>query len=131
MLPTKSAYLLSLQTEAWIEMAKQRQPAEKELVIGGGAANGQLALSIKNGECTKVAALHCDHEQIDTRMLLHAKHASQDFFKSIYFLQKMYKTNRLAPNYLITSVLVTIFLIEKGTVSIQNKTCSFDLLIEK
>ena len=65
-------------TEAWIEMAKQRLPADKELVIGGGATDGQLALSIKNGECTKVTALHCDHEEADTRMLLHAKHASRD-----------------------------------------------------
>ena len=40
--------------------------------------DGQLALSIKNGECTKVTALHCDHEEADTRMLLHAKHASRD-----------------------------------------------------
>jgi len=63
-------------TEASIEMAKQRRPADKELVIGGGATDGQLALSIKNGECTKVTALHCDHEEGDTRMLLHPKHAS-------------------------------------------------------
>jgi len=65
-------------TEAWIEMAKQRLPADKELIIGGGATDGQLALSIKNGECTKVTALHCDREEADTRMLLHAKHASRD-----------------------------------------------------
>ena len=29
-------------------------------------------------ECTKVTALHCDHEEADTRMLPHAKHASRD-----------------------------------------------------
>ena len=58
-------------------MAKQRLPADKELVIGGGATDGQLALSIRNGECTKVTALQWDHEEIDTRMLLHAKHASR------------------------------------------------------
>ena len=65
-------------TEAWIEMAKQRLPADKELVIGGGATDGQSALSIKNRECTKVTALHCDHEEADIRMLLHAKHASRE-----------------------------------------------------
>ena len=71
---SRSAFL----TEAWIEMAK-RLPADKELVIGGGATGGKLALSIKNGECTKVKALQCcDHEGADTRMLLHAKHASRD-----------------------------------------------------
>ena len=40
--------------------------------------DGQLALSIKNRECTKVTALHCGHEEANTRMLLHAKHSSQD-----------------------------------------------------
>ena len=60
-------------------MAKQRLPADKELVIGGGATDGKLALSIKNGECTKFTGLqYCDHEEADTRMLLHAKHASRD-----------------------------------------------------
>ena len=54
-------------------MANQRLPADKELVIGGGATDGQLALLIKNGKCTKVTALHCDHEEADTRMLLHAE----------------------------------------------------------
>ena len=29
-------------------------------------------------ECTQVTALHCDHEEADTRMLPHAKHASRD-----------------------------------------------------
>ena len=35
-------------TEAWIEMAKQRLPVDKELVIGGGAMDGQLALTRVN-----------------------------------------------------------------------------------
>ena len=65
-------------TEAWIEMVKQCLPRDKELVIRGEVTDGQLALSIKNGECTKATALHCDHEEADTRMLLHAKHASRD-----------------------------------------------------
>ena len=72
---SRSAFL----TEAWIEMAKQHLPADKELFIRGGATGGKLALSIKNGECTKVKALqYCDHEGADTRMLLHSKHASRD-----------------------------------------------------
>ena len=58
---TISAFL----TEAWVEMVKQRLPADKELLIGGGATDGQLALSIKNGECTEVTALHCDYEEVD------------------------------------------------------------------
>ena len=50
--------LFTFLTEAWTEMAKQRLLVDKELVIGGGGTDGQLALSIKNGECTKVTALH-------------------------------------------------------------------------
>ena len=65
-------------TEAWIEISKQHLLADKELVIAGRAKDGQLALSLKNGECTKVTALHCDHRAANTRMLLHTKHASRD-----------------------------------------------------
>jgi len=43
-----------------------------------GGTDGPLGVSIKNVECTKVTALHCDYGEADTRMLLHAKHASQD-----------------------------------------------------
>ena len=64
-------------------MANQRLPVDKELVIGGGATDGQLALLIKNGKCTKVTALHCDHEEADTRMLLHAKHAIRDALRVV------------------------------------------------
>ena len=63
-------------------MAKQRLPADKELVIGEGAMDRQLALPIKNGECTKVTALHFDHEEAGTRMLLHAKHAQRVVIQS-------------------------------------------------
>ena len=64
-------------------MAKQCLPADKELVIGGGATDGQLALSIKNGESTEVTALHCDLEEADPRMLLHAKHATRDAQRAV------------------------------------------------
>ena len=40
--------------------------------------DGNLALSIKSTRCDTVPALNADHEEADTRMLLHAKHASQD-----------------------------------------------------
>ena len=65
-------------TEAWVEMAKHLLPAEKELVISGGTMDGNVALRIKNGHCHEVPALNSDHEEADTRMLLHAQHASQD-----------------------------------------------------
>ena len=51
---SRSAFL----TEAWIEMARQRLPADKDLVIGGGATDGKLALSIKNGSAPKLQ--HCN-----------------------------------------------------------------------
>ena len=55
-------------TEAWAGMAKHLLPAEKELIISGSMMDGNVALSIKNGH---------DHEEADTRMLLHTQHASQ------------------------------------------------------
>ena len=53
------------------------------------------------------------------------------FFIEFFLLQTLYKTDRRAPDYLITSILLTTFLTEKGTVSKQNKIYSFDLLIVK
>ena len=58
-------------TEAWIEMAKDL-PEDKEFVIGG-----ETAFLAKNGQCYEVPALNSDHEEADTRMLLHAQHASE------------------------------------------------------
>jgi len=49
-------------------MAKHFLPAEKELVIGGGKMDGNVALFIKNGHCHEVPALNSDHEEADTRI---------------------------------------------------------------
>lgn len=70
-------------TETWVETAKHLLPAEKELVIGGGTVDGYVALSVKNGHCHEVPALNSDHEEANTRMLLHAQHASQGAQKII------------------------------------------------
>lgn len=51
---------------------------DKKLVIGGGFRNGKLAVSMRKGSAEFVRALHADHEEADTRLLLHAKHATKD-----------------------------------------------------
>ena len=40
--------------------------------------NGDLALSVRSGQNLIVPALVSDHEEADTRLLLHAKHACED-----------------------------------------------------
>ncbi|KAK3740394.1 hypothetical protein QZH41_000915 [Actinostola sp. cb2023] len=70
--------LCAFLTESWCEMGKRLLQSNKELVIGGGMRDGVLALSIKNDRCVTVEELNADHEEADTRMLLHAEHASQD-----------------------------------------------------
>ncbi|KAK3698753.1 hypothetical protein QZH41_004049 [Actinostola sp. cb2023] len=70
--------LCAFLTESWCEMGKRLLQSNKKLVIGGGMRDGVLALSIKNDRCVTVEELNADHEEADTRMLLHAEHASQD-----------------------------------------------------
>ncbi|KAL9977045.1 hypothetical protein ACROYT_G014408 [Oculina patagonica] len=74
---TNKVSLSAFLTETWVEMAKHILPAEKELVIGGDTVDGYVALSVKNRHCHEIPALNSDHEEADTRMLLHAQHASQ------------------------------------------------------
>ena len=48
----------------------------KKLVIGGGYKDGKIAVSISNGASEFTEPLTCSHEEADTILLLHAKHAS-------------------------------------------------------
>ena len=76
--------LAAFLTEASVNMVKQLLPEERELVIGGGMADGHLTLSIKNGQCHEVAELESDHWEADTRMLLRANHARRQAQRIVF-----------------------------------------------
>ena len=45
-----------------------------DLVIGGGFSDNLKAVSVKKGGCEDIVELFSDHEEADTRLLLHASH---------------------------------------------------------
>ncbi|KAJ8049799.1 hypothetical protein HOLleu_02705 [Holothuria leucospilota] len=62
------------------EIGQEKLKEGEELVIGGCFINQNQnqAVSVTNGVAICIKALQSDHEETDTRLLLHAKHASQD-----------------------------------------------------
>ncbi|KAK3734694.1 hypothetical protein QZH41_002113 [Actinostola sp. cb2023] len=63
-------------TVSLCKIGKERLTDPQQLVIGGGTKDGERAVRITHNHCEDVAALKSNHEEADTRMLLHAKHAS-------------------------------------------------------
>ena len=49
------------------------------LVKGGGFEDNEKIVLVKAEEAVDIVALHSDHEEANTRLLLHAKHAASDY----------------------------------------------------
>lgn len=65
-------------TQALSELGKKKLPQGKCLVIGGGCSDGESSLHIRRDHPTvTLSDLQANHEEADTRLLFHAKHASQ------------------------------------------------------
>lgn len=61
---------------AWIKIAKSQLMLGQQLVLAGCFENGEdVRLVVRDIECS-LRHLECDHEEVDTRMLLHAKDCS-------------------------------------------------------
>ena len=69
--------------ESWCQHGPTALEEGYELVIGGGFADNLRAVSVKKGACENIAELFSDHEEADTRLLLHASHASRTFSRII------------------------------------------------
>jgi hypothetical protein len=70
--------LCAFLTESFCEIGKRQLQPNKQLVIVGGMRDGDLALSVRNGQSLTVPTLVSDHEEADSRIILHAKHACED-----------------------------------------------------
>ena len=46
-------------------------------MIGGGFRDGEKAVTVTRGQCREVQALRSNHEEADTRMILHAKYVAR------------------------------------------------------
>lgn len=55
-------------------MAQEKLQTGQQIVIGGGFRNGTRAIQLTRGHCEDLSA----HEEADSRLLLHAAHASKD-----------------------------------------------------
>lgn len=74
--PQNKINLCDYLTSTMCSLGKQQLADGKKLVIGGGYKDGEIAVSVSHGASEIIEPLACSHEEADTRMLLHAKHAS-------------------------------------------------------
>ena len=74
--PQNKINLYDFLTSTMCSHRKEKLADGKKLVIGGGYKDGKIAVPISNGALEFTEPLACSHEEADTRLLLHAKHAS-------------------------------------------------------
>ena len=76
--PQNKINLGNFLADSWREMAEAQLQIGQTVVLGGGFTNSQKAFKVTKGHCEDVSPLESDHEEADTRLLLHAKHASHN-----------------------------------------------------
>ena len=64
-------------THSVCKFGQEMLPLNKSIVIGGGFKDGKRCVVITRGCCRDVEDLQSDHEEADTRLLLHAKYVSE------------------------------------------------------
>ena len=69
--------------EAWCEIGKEKLEEGQILVIGGGFEDNEKVVVVKAEEAVDIAALHSDHEEANTRLLLHAKYTASDYPRTV------------------------------------------------
>ncbi|CAH3175616.1 unnamed protein product [Porites evermanni] len=75
--PKNKVNLCDFLSAALCRLGENQLPPQKELVIGGGFRDGEKAVTVTRGQCREVQALRSNHEEADTRMILHAKYAAR------------------------------------------------------
>ena len=81
--PQNKRNLCDFLVESWCLHGPASMEFRKELVIDGGFSVNNKAVSVKKGTCDNMVELFCDHEEADTRLLLHSSHASRAFKRSV------------------------------------------------
>lgn len=56
---------------------------DKTFIIGGASENSLKGFEIAGDQCVELPELESDHEEADTRIILHADHAFNDFFGDV------------------------------------------------
>ena len=68
---------------AWSEIGAEELQEGQTLVIAGGFADNEKVVLVRQGEAIEMTELYSGHEEADTRLLLHAKHAASDFLRIV------------------------------------------------
>lgn len=71
--------LCNFLAEFWCEQGVTALDENSELVIGGGFSENLKAVRVTKGTCEDIPDLFSNHREAETRILLHAKRASQLF----------------------------------------------------
>jgi hypothetical protein len=76
--PRNKANLSEFLCERWSCSGKEQLALGQQLVLGGGFKGGKECKLVTRGQVVQMPALESDHEEADTRLVLHAHHASSD-----------------------------------------------------
>ena len=71
--PKNKTTLCDFITNSMCSLGKGKLPYNTKLVVGGGFKDGTRSVVITRDAHYDIEELRCDHEEADTRMLLHAK----------------------------------------------------------
>ena len=77
--PKNKTNLCAVVAEPWCQMEQENMPVGQQIVLGGGFRDGRRAVLLTKGGCEDLLSLVSDHEEADTRILLHADHAAHDY----------------------------------------------------
>ena len=75
--PVNKANLTNFLCERWTNTCTATLPPDKLVVLAGGFCDPLRVVRLTLGHSECLDELHSDHEEADTRMMLHAFHASQ------------------------------------------------------
>ncbi|KAK3754209.1 hypothetical protein QZH41_003313 [Actinostola sp. cb2023] len=74
--PKNKINLCDYLTKSLCKLGQEKLAENKAMVIGGGIKDGERCVLITRGNCSDVVDLKSNHEEADTRLLLHVKHVS-------------------------------------------------------
>ena len=77
--PHNKVNLCEYLSETWCSLGQEKLLAGQQIVLGGGFRDGQKAVIVMKINCQQLVALKSDHEEADTRIILHAKDAFQHY----------------------------------------------------
>jgi hypothetical protein len=71
--------------EEWCSIGQEKLQPGQGMVVAGGFADGTRAVLVSNGQHDDIGHLKSDHGEADTRLLLHAKYASNTHSRIVIY----------------------------------------------